>query len=89
MWRYIILIVMIVAIGFVGRQIYGIFGEYRQLAGKTESARKTVSNLDSENAKLEDTVKYLSQPENLIKEIKSKFNYKFPDERTIIMAPER
>jgi hypothetical protein len=80
---------MIAAMMFVGYQIYGVIGEYRQLSGEMTSIKTSADDLSVENEGLRERVQYLSEPENLINEIKSKFNYRFPDERTIIVAPER
>ena len=89
MIRYVILAVFIIAIGFVGSQIYGIAIDYTALVAKISVARTEAERIASENAKLTERIHYLSNPENLIQEIKRKFNFRLPEERTIIVATPR
>jgi hypothetical protein len=88
MGRYFIVAVMVAAIGFVGYQIFGIMGEYGGLSEKMDRVKHSADKIKEDNSDLKERIEYLSQPENLIKEIKSKFNYRFPDEQTIIVAPK-
>jgi cell division protein FtsB len=80
---------LIAAIGFVGFQIYGIVRDYRNLSAEVSATRSEAENLSAENKELREKIEYLGKPENLIKEIKSRFNYRLPEERTIIIAPEK
>jgi len=89
MGRYVILAIFIIAIGFVGYQIYGIAIDYRDLVAKISVAQTEAERITGENAKLKERIYYLSEPENLIQEIKRKFNFRLPEERTIIVAPPR
>ena len=89
MGRYVILVIFIIAIGFVGYQIYGIAIDYTDLVAKISVAGAEVERITGENTKLKERIHYLSEPENLIQEIKRKFNFRLPGERTIIVAPPR
>ncbi len=89
MMRYAILAVFIIAISFVGYQIYGIAIDYADLVAKISVVRTEAERITSENEKLVERIHYLSKPENLIQEIKRKFNFRLPEERTIIVAPPR
>lgn len=89
MGRYLALAAIVAAIGFVGYQIYGVAGDYRNIKSEQAAAREESESLISENAELKERIEYLGKPENLIKEIKSKFNYRLPEEKTIIVAPEQ
>ncbi len=89
MGRYLILAVFIIAIGFVGYQIYGIAIDYTDLVAKISVARTEAERIAGENANLAERIQYLGKPENLIQEIKRKFNFRLPEERMIIVAPPR
>ncbi len=89
MIRYVILVIFIIAIGFVGSQIHGIAIDYTDLVAKISVARTEAERIMGENEKLTERIQYLSKPENLIQEIKRKFNFRLPDERTIIVAPPK
>lgn len=45
--------------------------------------------LISENAKLEEEIKYLKDPENLAREAKAQLNYAKPGEKLIIVVPKK
>lgn len=89
MGRYFILAALVAAIGFVGYQIYGVAGDYKGLSDEAAAVKSESDALDKENAELRERIEYLGKPENLIKEIKARFNYRLPEEKTIIVAPER
>ncbi|MFA5052444.1 MAG: septum formation initiator family protein [Parcubacteria group bacterium] len=89
MGKYVLFAIFITAIGFVGYQTYGMLRDYRDLSGEVSEAKDGANRLTNENEELKERIEYLGKPENLIKEIKSRFNYRLPDERTIIVAPER
>lgn len=44
-------------------------------------------SLEEENRELLSDIRYFSKVENLIKELRSRFNYRFPDEKFIIVVP--
>jgi hypothetical protein len=88
MGRYFVLAALTAAIGFAGYQIYGLFWEYRELSGEATALGEESETLKRENGELGNRIEYLAKPENLINEIKSRFNYRLPEERTILVAPE-
>jgi len=89
MGRYFIVAALVAAIGFVGYQVFGMVGEYKELFAEIDQVKTLSDEMKEENKNLKERIEYLSHPENLVKEIKSKFNYRFPDEQTIIVAPFR
>lgn len=89
MGRYIIFIILFFIIGFVIYQIYGLTFDYQGLLRKAETMRKESETLLKENIEMQNRIKYLGEAENLIQEIKSRFNFRLPNERMIIVAPER
>jgi len=89
MKNYFIFIALIVAIGFVGYQIYGVTKNYRNLLIESRIAKSEAEALKQENMEIRAKIERLQEPENLVQEIKRQFNFRRPGERTIIVAPER
>lgn len=52
-----------------------------------EAAKEKAQSAKSENEALQDELEYLSKEANLAKEIRSRFNYKKPDEKMLIIVP--
>ncbi len=89
MRNYLILSVLILAIGFAGYQLYRVAKNYRNLLVESYAIKSEAEVLKKENINLQARVDSLADPENLIQEIKRQFNFRRPGERTIIVAPER
>ena len=60
MGRYVILVIFIIGIGFVGYQIYGIAIDYTDLVAKISVARAEAERITGENTKLKDCLLYTS-----------------------------
>jgi cell division protein FtsB len=88
MGRYFVFAALVAAIGFTGYEIYGLVQDYRDFSDESAAAESESEALREENEELKGRIEYLAKPENLINEIKSKFNYRLPEERTILVAPE-
>ena len=56
----------------------------KEILNLSEAAKK----IGNENASLQNSIKYLELPENLVKESKARFNYKNNGEQMIIVVPE-
>lgn len=83
---WIIVILLIVLIG-VSAQIYLFLKEKNQLSGNLEELNSRLQTLSKENADVKSEIQYLSDPENLGKFLKSRFNYKNPGEKMMIVVP--
>lgn len=83
-WQIVIVILLLALFGWVG------FGLYRDRAvfsrDLTELSEK-VTALRSENESLSERIEYFRHPENLLKELKSQFNYRAEGEKLIILVP--
>jgi|SRR3989344_2875328 len=65
------------------------FSGRRQNARATYNAAKAEYDLAAEdNKQLQDDFRYFSDPENLAKELRSRFNYTLPGERILIFVQE-
>lgn len=56
----------------------------KEILNLSEATKK----IGNENASLQNSIKYLELPENLVKESKARFNYKNNGEQMIIVVPE-
>ncbi len=86
MKRLISLMALIVggALIFVSGQLY--FSN-RTLSASAGSLRLRLEALKADSLNLSSDIEYLKIPENLEKELRSRFNYKNPGEKLIIVVP--
>ncbi len=82
----IIVILSIVLIG-ISAEIYLVLKERNQLNTELEGLSVRIDSLLKENENLQSDIEYFSEPENLEKELRLKFNYKEPGEKMIIVVP--
>jgi len=76
---------LIAVIGFLG---WGLFNMERQnlnLGNKIKGLEINAAAIEKENQIFKDSIEYFSHPENLLKELKSLFNYRQPGEKIIII----
>ncbi len=64
-----------------------MFKEKNQLQDKIGGLNNRWEAMVEENVDLRSEIEYFSHPENLEKELRSKFNYKKPDEKMMIIVP--
>ena len=62
--------------------------EVRAATADLKSAMEESARLESEQAKLGEDIEYYSDPHNLEKELRARFNYRSPEEKLIIVVPE-
>ena len=82
----IIFLLIIILAGF-SVELYLMFKEKNQLQQKIGSLNSRLEALIKENVDLRSEIEYFSHPENLEKELRSRFNYKKPDEKMMIIVP--
>ncbi len=85
--KFIIVIVLLIALIGISVQIYFMFKERNQLKTELDNLNSRLTALTKENSDLQSDIEYFSYPENLEKELKAKFNYKNPDEKMMIIVP--
>ncbi len=85
--RLAIIGLLILVLTAVSAQVYFIFKERNELKADISVLNSRIESLTKENAGLRSDIEYFSHPENLQKELKSKFNYKLPDEKMLIVVP--
>lgn len=75
-------------LGMAGFQLYRLYNQKNELTAKLDSIEAEINKLTSENQDLQADILYFSDPENLAKDLKSKFDYKRPGEKLIIIVPK-
>lgn len=82
-----IIIILIIILIAVLVQAYFILKERDQLKAKLDNLNDRLSVLLKDNADIKSEIEYFSNPENLEKELKQRFNYKKPGEKMMIIVP--
>ena len=70
-------------VGTLGVQLWNLYGDNRKLSIEVEKLTAELTALQSESSALRSDLEYFSDPENLAKELKSRFDYRRPDETLI------
>lgn len=74
-------------IAFLGWGFYGLRQERASVEAEVSELLSRVDALKKENTELKSDIEYFQNPENLVKELKSQFNYRAPDEKMFILVP--
>ncbi|MEK7555296.1 MAG: septum formation initiator family protein [Patescibacteria group bacterium] len=85
--KIIIVIIIVIVIIMVLAYVYFSFQEQRQMKENLSNLNAQIKTLVGENDELKSEIEYFSHPENLEKELKTKFNYRKPDEKMMIIVP--
>ena len=83
-WKTIIFVMIII---LLGTGIYKLWLQNKELEGQVDEFSACLYEIQNENRQLEDRISYFQNPENLLKEIKSQFNYREQGEEMIIIVP--
>ncbi len=67
---------------------YSLVQQKNKIREEISNLSEATKKLNNENASLQNSIKYLELPENLVKESKARFNYKNNGEQMIIVVPE-
>lgn len=87
--RYILTAMLLVLIGFSGYQGYKLFLQKMSLEKNLIKINNQLDGIYEENQKLVADLEYFKRPENLAKELRSRFNYVSPGEKLLIITPRR
>lgn len=87
MTRPIIIVILCLVLVGVLAQIYFILKESNGLKKDLDDLNGRISALVKENTELKSDIEYFSIPENLEKELRSRFNYKEAGEEMMIVVP--
>jgi len=85
--KFVAIVILVIVLIGISTQIYFILKERNQLKTELDGLNSRIGALAKENADLNSDIEYFSYPENLEKELKTKFNYKEPGEKMMIIIP--
>ncbi len=88
MQKILTYIVSIVIVSYLGYQAYILQREKMTIQGEFEEIQGQYEELRADNTRLQGDVEYLSDPHNLEKELRARFNYRSPNEKLIIVVPQ-
>jgi cell division protein FtsB len=81
--RVIVWIAVAAILGAIGSQLYRLHINNGAASDQLGKMMAEVQALEKENETLKADISYYSEPENLAKELKAKFDYKKPGEKLI------
>jgi len=84
-WGKILIIFVIFAV--LGWGFYNLSREKSLLKGEIDELGVKLNRLEEENKNLTSRIEFYQEPENLLKEVKSQFNYREAGEGLIIIVP--
>jgi len=82
---YLVFILFFVAIAF---EIYTLDKDRRGLRREMATITDEIELVEEDNERLDAQIDYFSEPRNLEKELRSRFNFRLPFEKLIIVIPE-
>jgi len=82
---YLVFILFFVAIAF---KIYSLDVVRRDLKREMATVVQEVELVEDDNSRLNEQIDYFSEPRNLEKELRARFNYRLPFEKLIIVIPK-
>lgn len=88
MQKILIYGVSLLVMGYLGYQVYILQGERLAIKGEFDEIQGQYEKLQADNEELKAEIEYLSDPHNLEKELRARFNYRSPEEKLIIVVPQ-
>jgi len=88
MKRVLAIILIVISLALLW-QFYQLYLQNRILSDSLSVTKEKVDNFQEENLKFQADLEYFTEPENLEKELRSRFNYKKPGEKLIIIVPPK
>jgi len=85
-WKTAIFIAVFVLLGL---GLYNLRQEKIELESEMANLKAEIAGLQNENKTLQERLNYFRVPENLLKELKSQFNYREEGEEMMIIVPKR
>ncbi len=73
-----------------GTLFYGtvqLFLEHQSLSAEYASVQAHLNSLETDSVNIASDLQYYQDPANLAKELRSRFNYKAPGEKLVIVVP--
>ena len=84
LWK---ILVVLIVVALLGWGVYNLVQEKNSLGREAGELSEVLKSLEEENRTLTSKIEYFQNPENLLKEVKSQFNYREEGEGLIIIVP--
>ncbi len=78
---------LLILVSLLGFEIFSLWSRKANLEGEFEESQAKLEELKKEQGNLRAEINYLANPLNLEKELRSRFNLKYPSEKMIIVVP--
>jgi len=85
--RIILVLMLSIFLFFALYQSWVFFAQSRELKEEVAAAQAEANKALAENQALQEDYNFYSDPVNMEKELRARFNYREPGERMIIMVP--
>ena len=70
-------------------ELYQLYSYHGELSKTFSALSAKLADFKKESLDLQADLDYFKEPENLVKELRSRFNYKKPGEKLIIVVPSK
>ncbi len=81
------IVLLSVFLVLIGVQVYSFVAEEGRLSGQLADVQQNLTKSQAQEISLQQETQYLSNPTNLEKELRARFNYKKPGETMVIIVP--
>jgi cell division protein FtsB len=72
----------------IGVQVFSFVAQEWSLGSQLADVQENLTKSQAQETSLQEETQYLSNPENLEKELRARFNYKKPGETMVIIVPD-
>ena len=72
----------------IGVQVYSFVAQEWSLGSQLADVQQNLTKAQTQETSLQQETQYLSNPANLEKELRARFNYKKPGETMVIIVPD-
>jgi len=87
--KFITYLVFAAVVVVLGYELYGLNSEALEAKNKLTDLDSAKEEILKDNEKLKQDIDYFSEPHNLEKELRARFNIRLPGEKLIIIVPPR
>ncbi|PIR97896.1 MAG: hypothetical protein COT89_02380 [Candidatus Colwellbacteria bacterium CG10_big_fil_rev_8_21_14_0_10_42_22] len=88
MKKWLVTIIVLMMMTLLGSQVYELQKKRIDISKEYGEINASYQEVEEDSSRLSEKIEYLSEPRNLEKELRSKFNYKYPNETLIIVVPK-
>lgn len=79
--------ILVLVVVLVGWRVIGLAGEFRAVSAQRAALEEKRAALEERHRALEEQARFVSDPDQLEQELRSRYNYKRPGENVIVVVP--